>query len=82
MTQDLAIKIVLPLLTGLLMALAGWVWSTNLAVERLQVEFDVAQKNIEEMKSNSTDIQLIKQDIQYIKGDIADIKNMLTAAPK
>ena len=82
MSQDLIVKIGLPLISGLLLALAGWVWSTNLAVERLNVKFSVAQKEIEEMKSNSTDIQLIKQDINYIKGDIAEIKKLLTAAPK
>ena len=79
---DMIFKVVTGLGVPALIGLFVWVWSTNLAMERLRVEFDVAQKEIEEMGSNSTDIKLIQKDIGYIKGDIKDIKRMLTPSPK
>ena len=85
MTQDrweMIFKVVSGVAIPAIIGMFVWVWSTNIAVERLRVEFDLAKKEVDEMKSNSTDIKLIQQDIQYIKGDISDIKQLLTAQPK
>ena len=35
----------------------GWVWSTNVQVQKMQVELESSQEEIEKMKSNSVDIQ-------------------------
>lgn len=55
----------------------GWVWSTNVQVQKIQLELDSSQEEIEKMKSNSIDIQLIKKDIEFIKTNISEVKELL-----
>tara|TARA_R110000824_G_scaffold136888_11_gene300851 strand:- start:486 stop:734 length:249 start_codon:yes stop_codon:yes gene_type:complete len=55
----------------------GWVWSTNVQVQRIQIELESSQSEIENMKSNSVDIQLIKKDIEFIKTHISEVKELL-----
>lgn len=55
----------------------GWVWSTNAQVQKMELELTNSKEEIEKMKSNSVDIQLIKKDIEFIKTNISEVKELL-----
>lgn len=77
MNQDLIFKIITIVLSVVIVPTFTWVWITHANLTKIQVEFDQAQKELEEMKSNSTDIKLIKNDIKHINNNLDDIKKML-----
>lgn len=75
--RDLIFKIITILLSVIIVPTFTWVWITNAKLTELQVEFRQAKKELEEMKSNSTDIKLIKNDIKHINASLDDIKKLL-----
>jgi len=77
MSQDLVFKIITVILSVVIVPTFTWVWITHANLTKLQVKFDRAQEDLEEMKSNSTDIKLIKNDIKHINKNLDDIKRML-----
>ena len=76
-TWDTYIKGAALLSTLIVIPTFGWVWSTNAQVQRMQIELDGSKDEIENMKSNSVDIQLIKKDIEFIKTNISEVKELL-----
>ena len=58
-----------------------WVWNTNTKVQQTQIELVHLSEDVEKMKSNSVDIQLIKKDIAYIKTNIDEVKTILKKEP-
>ena len=55
----------------------GWVWQTNVKVQELKIELKHTNTTVDEMKTNSVDIQLLKKDIEYIKKNLDDVKKLL-----
>lgn len=75
--RDLIFKIITILLSVIIVPTFTWVWMTNSQLTALKVEFEQAQEDLEDMKSNSTDIKLIKNDIKHINSSLDDIKKLL-----
>tara|TARA_Y100001973_G_scaffold94841_1_gene147424 strand:- start:1280 stop:1525 length:246 start_codon:yes stop_codon:yes gene_type:complete len=55
----------------------GWVWQTNTKVQAIKIELEHTNEQVDEMKTNSVDIQLLKKDIEYIKTNLDDVKRLL-----
>ena len=67
-----------------IMPLAGWVWTTNLAVAEMQNDLTDAEevicvlgKKIEEAEANSRSIISIEKDIEYMKASLTRIERLV-----
>jgi len=77
-------KVFTVLLGVVIMPLAGWVWTTNLAVAEMQNDLIDAEevigvlgKKIEEAEANSRSIISIEKDIEYMKASLTRIERLV-----
>ena len=77
-------KVFTVLLGVVIMPLAGWVWTTNLAVAEMQNDLTDAEevisvlgKKIEEAEANSRSIISIEKDIEYMKASLTRIERLV-----
>ena len=77
-------KVFTVLLGVVIMPLAGWVWTTNLAVAEMQNDLTDAEevigvlgKKIEEAEANFRSIISIEKDIEYMKASLTRIERLV-----
>lgn len=74
---DTAIKIIALVSTLIVIPLFGWVWHTNVQLERISIKVENLEKDVEIMKPNTLTVALLKQDIDHIRSDLNEIKTIL-----
>jgi len=75
--SEIVPKVLLGTLTVIILPTFGWVWSAESRVAALENELSHTQREVSEMRANSTDIRLIQKDIQHINVKLGEIAKLI-----
>jgi hypothetical protein len=75
---DVAFKVISIVSAIIIVPTFSWVWSTQSRLERMETEQTRIQQEMQVIRDNSTDIQIIKRDIEHITTNLKEIKDLLT----
>jgi len=79
---DTAVKVGALFSSLVILPTFGWVWHTNTKVERLTLELQAVQEDVNKMEPNTLHLELVKKDIEVMKSDISEIKTILRKMSK